>query len=402
MKPRVAAVPPVPRGTPRGHTISSSTPNGAEAVTIRRGLPNVVGVGASAGGLDAFTRLLHGLSPDAGLAYVLVQHLAPDHESFLPELLGRATNIPVVQASDGIRVEADHAYVIPPNVSMTITDGHLRLTTRQKNDGRHLPIDMFLRSLAEVHGAGAVAVILSGAGSDGARGVEAIKEFGGIVYAQNRDSATQPSMPEAAVATGCVDFVLPPEEIAAQLGQLGKYLASTAKEPANAAVAPPAPDDELGAILALLNRRFGVDFSQYRRGTIQRRILRRMLVHRCETRGEYLDFLHRNPAEVEVLSEELLIGVTTFFRDPKAFDALSATGLPEIMRSHSPEAPIRAWVAGCSGGEEAYSLAILLREFTERIGSSVPLQLFGTDLSETAIARARGRVSGGHRRARVV
>lgn len=349
-------------------------------------------MGASAGGLDAFTRLLQGLSPDAGLAYVLVQHLAPDHESFLPELLGRATAIPVVQARDGAHVEPNHAYVIPPNVSMTITDGHLRLTARVKDDGPHLPIDTFLRSLAEVHGAGAVAVILSGAGSDGARGVEAIKEVGGIVYAQDRGSALHSSMPDAAVATGCVDFVLPPEEIAVQLGQLGKYLASSTREHPTAGTARGDQENELRAILSLLQRRTGVDFSRYRRGTIQRRILRRMLVHRHETCGDYLEFLRHNPAELDLLHEELLIGVTSFFRDPDVFEELSASGLPEIMRSHAHDGPIRIWVAGCSGGEEAYSLGILVLEFLERIGSNVSVQLFGTDLSESAIARARAGV----------
>lgn len=186
--------------------------------------PAVVGLGASAGGLDAFLRVLHRLPPDAGLAYVLVQHLSPEHESHLPELLGRAAAIPVVHAEDGMRVEADHAYVIPPNTTLTLTDGHLRLVARKRGRGPHLSVDAFLCSLARVHGSGAVGVILSGSGSDGARGVEAIKEAGGITMAQDSASARHPNMPEAAVATGSIDFILTPEEIAEQLGRLGRHL----------------------------------------------------------------------------------------------------------------------------------------------------------------------------------
>jgi two-component system, chemotaxis family, CheB/CheR fusion protein len=364
----------------------------AEGVDDRNDALAIVGVGASAGGLDAFTRLLQRLPPDAGLAYVLVQHLAPDHESLLPELLGRATVIPVVQARDGIRVESNHAYVIPPNVGMTVTDGHLRLATRVKDDGLYLPIDLFLRSLADVHGPAAVAVILSGAGSDGARGVEAIKEVGGIVYAQDTESARFPGMPEAAVATGCVDFVFTPEEIASQLGQLATYLASPARGRESADGRESDDDADLRAILGLLHRRIGVDFSHYRRGTIQRRILRRMLVHRHETRGDYLDFLRRNASELDLLYEELLIGVTSFFRDPDVFEKLRTSALPDLMKSRAPGLPLRAWVAGCSGGEETYSLAIVLLEFLESIGSDVSIQVFGTDLSESAIARARAAV----------
>lgn len=360
-------------------------------------VPTIVGIGASAGGLEALTRLLHSLSRDTGLAYVVIQHLARDHESVLSDLLGRAAPIPVEQARDGIRIDADHAYVIPPDATMTVTDGHLRLVRRAKAQGLHLPIDTFLSSLADVHGSGAIAVILSGAGSDGARGVEAIKEMGGLTFAQDSESARHASMPEAAVATGSVDFVLPPEAIAVQLARIGRHEASS---PANAAAATattpattPAPDsDDLLEILKLVHRRTGVDFVHYRRGTVERRILRRMLVHHKTTPGDYLALVRRDASALDFLYEDLLIGVTSFFRDADVFAELRNRAFPDLMRTRPPGAPFRIWVAGCSGGEETYSLAIALLEFLEETGTEVPVQMFGTDLSDAAVQRARAGV----------
>lgn len=350
--------------------------------------PPIVGIGASAGGLEAFTRLLGHLSSDTGLAFVLVQHLAPDHESLLPELLARTSSIPVMAAQDGIRVEADRAYVIPPNTSMTLTDGHLRLAAREKTRSPHLPIDLFFSSLADVHGPGAVGIILSGAGSDGARGIEAIKESGGITFAQNAESAAHPSMPMAAIATNCVDFVLPPEAIADRLGQLGRHFALHRRAGSGGG----SEDDTLRPILELVERQTGVDFTTYRRGTIQRRILRRMLLHRHGARAEYLAQLRAEPAEIDLLYEDLLIGVTSFFRDPAVFAELRERALPEMMRARPRDTPFRVWVAGCSGGEEAYSLAIALLEFFAETERRPQLQIFATDLSESAVARARAGV----------
>jgi two-component system CheB/CheR fusion protein len=352
----------------------------------------IVGVGASAGGLEAFTRLVHHLAPDAGLAYVLVQHLARDQESFLSELLGRATAIPVEQARDGVRIEPNRAYVIPPDTTMSVRDGHLSLVRRPKGGGLHLPIDTFLASLAEVHGPAAVAVILSGAGSDGARGVEAIKEMGGITFAQDSKSARHPSMPEAAVATGTVDFVLPPEEIAERLNQIGRHVVPSSDTEERAEAAPAADEDDRLAILKLLHRRTGVDFTDYRRGTVDRRILRRMLVHRLAASSEYVALIRRDVTELDLLYEDLLIGVTSFFRDPDVFEELRATVFPELIATRPPGAPIRVWVPGCSGGEETYSLAIALIESLDAAGVDAPIQLFGTDLSELSVARARAGV----------
>ena len=350
----------------------------------------VVGIGASAGGLDALSRLMKHLPVESGLAYVLVQHLHPDHQSLLPEILQRTSRIPVVGAQDGMRIVVDHAYVITPNTTMTVTDGHLRLVPRSRGRALHLPIDAFLISLADVHGSGAVGVVMSGAGSDGALGVQAIKEAGGITMAQDSATAAYASMPEHAVDTGAVDFVLTPEGIAEQLRRIGAHLAMNESQSTTAGAAIGTDQDvALRMIMMLLQKRTGVDFQHYRRGTVHRRILRRMLVHQQTTRGGYLEHLRLNPAELDHLYQDLLIGVTSFFRDPEVFEALRSTAFPEMLVGHEPDAPIRVWAAGCASGEEAYSLAMALVEFVESASLLTPIQIFGTDLSEPSIAKAR-------------
>jgi two-component system CheB/CheR fusion protein len=350
-------------------------------------IPTIVGIGASAGGLEAFTRLVRRIPPNTGLAYVLVQHLDPEHESMLPNLLAREASIPVRQVADGMKVLANHAYVIPPNTTMSITDGHLRLAERKKMRGPPMPIDGFFSSLAETHQSGALGIILSGTGSDGARGIEAIKAAGGITIAQSAGSARFPSMPESAVATGHVDFVLPPEEIAEKLAKIGQHLArhDTAKPTPS-----PEEENELRKILQLLQSRTGVDFRNYRRATVHRRILRRMLLHRRDTHNEYLNFLRDNPEELDALYEDMLIDVTSFFRDPEVFAALESTGFPQMMKNREPAGPIRVWVAGCAGGEETYSIAISLLEYLAKAEiEETPVQIFATDLSNSSINKAR-------------
>jgi two-component system CheB/CheR fusion protein len=356
----------------------------------RQHRPPMVGIGASAGGLEAATRMLSEIPPDTGLAYLLVQHLDPVHESTLVPLLDRVAKIPVVQAADGMRVQADHVYVIPPNATMTVTDGHLRLVTRDLERGPHFSIDTFLCSLADVEGNAAVGVILSGTGTDGSQGIRAIKEAGGITMAQDAASARFSGMPESAIATGCIDFVLTPEELATQLVLLGKQIAQHGWN--TVITAAEGEEEELRRIFMLLKNRTGVDFQRYRRGTMHRRILRRMLVHRQDTRTEYLAFLRRNPSELDVLYEDLLIGVTNFFRDPEVFDTLQTTIFPQLMRDRPPDAPIRMWTAGCSGGEETYSLAIVLLEFLGERAADTLIQIFGTDVNESAVASARSGV----------
>ena len=276
-----------------------SAPSGHEAARSRAEAPRpegngelkrpppIVGIGASAGGLAPLVELMSYLAKDSGLAYVIVQHLDPAHESALSEILSRAGSIPVISAEDGVKLEADHAYVIPPNRSMTVTDGHLRVVQAEKRRGAHTVIDGFFQSLANVHKDEAVGVILSGAGSDGSSGVEAIKERGGITLAQEPQTAQFPSMPENAISTGCVDFVLAPQQIADQLSRIARHFAN---QPAGES-ALSEDDDDVQKILLMLRGRTGADFRSYRRATVHRRILRRMLAHRKASHADYLEHL---------------------------------------------------------------------------------------------------------------
>jgi two-component system CheB/CheR fusion protein len=370
---------------------SAALPDVADgsARDLPRSSPTIVGIGASAGGLEAFSRLIGELPRDTGLAYVLVQHLDPRHDSMLPELLGRSAAVPVVQAAERMTIEADHAYVIPPNVTMTVADGHLRLVQRQESESPHFSIDAFLRSLAEVHGPGAIGVILSGAGSDGSRGIEAIKLEGGLTMAQDPATARYPSMPKSAIETGYVDFVLAPEEIAAQLTKIGRHIADMGTSPASRERPSAGTSDEVNRILMALRNRTGVDFRGYRRGTVDRRILRRMLLHRQDTPGSYVEYLRDNPQEIDELYDDLLIGVTSFFRDPDAFEALQRDHIPKMLATHPPDRPVRVWVAGCAGGEETYTVAMVLLETLGDDAADAPIQIFATDLSDKSIAKAR-------------
>ena len=345
-----------------------------------------VGVGASAGGLEAFVGLLSHVSPSNGIAYVLVQHLDPAHQSMLPEILEREGNIPVISATDGLHVEADHAYVIPPGSSMTIVDGTLRIVSTDRSRGVQTVIDHFLVSLADVHGSDAIAVVLSGSGSDGAAGIESVKEHGGITIAQDPRSAQFDGMPRAAIETGCVDFVLTPEQIGEELTLIARHLAEDQRSTALA----PAGDGDIERILLMLRSRTGADFRGYRRATVHRRILRQMLAQRARTHADYLEYLRSHPEDLDTLQYDLLIGVTHFFRDPEVFTALKESAFPAMMAGRPADSPIRVWVAGCSSGEEAYSFAIALSEFREETNTTdVGIQVFATDLSEAAIARAR-------------
>jgi two-component system CheB/CheR fusion protein len=344
-------------------------------------------VGASLGGLDAFTRLVRALPSDTGFAFVLVQHLDPAHESLLSQLLARVTKIPVVEAANGMKLAGNRIYVIPPNTQMTVGDGHLRLVARAGGRGPHLPIDAFLTSLAEVHGSDAIGVVLSGAGSDGTAGIAAIREAGGITMVQDSQSARDPAMPESAIGTGGVDFILSPEEIADHLARMAAQLAQ------NGAGASPTPqveaDETLRQILSQLYARHGVDFQNYRRSTVERRIFRRMCLLRQTTRREYLTYVDQNPAELDLLYDDLLIGVTSFFRDPDVFASLRATALPALLARHPVDTPFRVWVVGCATGEEVYSIAITLLECMSESGTALSVQIFGTDLSTSSIATAR-------------
>jgi len=289
----------------------------AEHDTPDESLPfPIVAVGASAGGIEAFTRMLGRLPPDTGMAFVLIQHLSPKHQSMLPEILGRATRLPVLEARNNMRVEHDHVYVMPPGKTMVISHGLLQLAPRTDLGGQHRPIDHFMRSLAEEHGHKAIGVVLSGTGNDGSLGVNEIKAAGGITLAQD-STADQESMPRSAIATGAVDFVLAPEEIANELAGISRHPLAR-----DSGGAPSAEDESFVKILEILRGATGVDFANYKRSTLQRRIARRVILHKLDGMEQYLDLLAREPREVDALYDDVLISVTSFFRNVDAYEAI--------------------------------------------------------------------------------
>ena len=346
----------------------------------------MVGIGISAGGLEALSSLLATLPGDSGMAFVVVPHLPPDEPSLLVDLLAKETPIPVVVATDGALLERDRIYVLPPNHTVAYAEGRLHLALRVRS-AHPTPIDGFLRSLAIGKRSRAVGVILSGTGSDGALGIQAVKAAGGITFAQDPRSARFDGMPLAAVGTGAVDFMLPPEQIGTELGGVAGRL-HLAYQPPPATPAP-ADDEDLRRVFAVLRAAHEVDFTLYRHTTIKRRIARRMVLNRVPTLHEYLGLLKERPLEVEALYADILIKVTHFFRDPETFEALARHVFPALLAARGPDSPIRIWVPGCSTGEEVYSIAIALLEAMGEDQPQVPFQIFATDVSEAALETAR-------------
>ena len=351
---------------------------------------SVIGIGASAGGLDAFKRLLKAIPENSGMAYVLVQHLDPNHESMLPEILQKVTNIPVSEITDDIKVQPDHIYIIPSNKMMVANDGVLLLIPRPaKNiNERNLPIDLFFTSLAEVHQSHAIGVVLSGTASDGTKGLKAIKDHGGITFAQDEASAAYDGMPNSAVQAGVVDFILPPEKIPQKLLEITNI---TSGKDADENI-PQQDEVVFKQILSLLRVRKGTDFTYYKQTTIRRRILRRMALNKNEELVTYLKYLRENKTEQDILYQDFLISVTSFFRDHKSFDNLCESVFPNIVKNKASGQPIRVWVAGCSTGQEVYSIAICFKEFLGYNASTDTggkVQIFATDISEPAIIKAR-------------
>jgi two-component system CheB/CheR fusion protein len=352
--------------------------------------PMIVGIGASAGGLEAFTQLIAALPPDSGLALVLVQHLAPKQQSALPVLLAPHTTMPVIEVTDGVHIEPNHVYVIPPNMQLELVGDRLALSPRPGDRTQHTPIDTFFSSLAATAEARSIAVVLSGTASDGALGIRDVKAVGGITFAQKPASAKHDGMPRAAIATGMVDLVLTPAEIGAELGRLARhpYVPSLLNFRDSIGMR----DDQLRRIFDLLRPVSGVDFRHYKLPTIRRRLLRRMALHRLTEVNAYIQLLQGNPAELKSLFEDLLIHVTRFFREPESFEALAREVLPKLVEGRDQDQPLRVWVCGCATGEEAYSLAISLLEFLQKNQSDVRIQIFATDVSETAIEHARAGI----------
>ncbi len=351
----------------------------------------VVGVGASAGGLEAFRALLKNLPANTGMAFVLIQHLDPHHTSLLPKLLADYSAVPVVEARDGQRLEANHVYVIAPNCTLGIHHGKLQLMARMLNAGLHLPVDNFFGNLADDLGSKAIGVILSGTASDGTLGLKAIKAASGITFAQDEASAEYFGMPGNAIAAGCVDLVLPPKDIAKELTRISRHPFLFHNQMIEAASTSEI-DDSLSKIFLLLRTRTGNDFTYYKQTTILRRIKRRLMVHKLERLPDYVRYLQATPMELDLLFQDLLINVTGFFRDPDSFLSLKEKVLSRILQERIRHQPIRIWIPGCSTGEEVYSVAITIMEQAELQNSVPQVQLFATDIDEKAIDQARAGV----------
>ncbi|HEX6506172.1 MAG TPA: chemotaxis protein CheB, partial [Chloroflexota bacterium] len=348
-----------------------------------------MGIGASAGGLDAFRAFFARMPADTGMAFVLVQHLDPNYESSLVAIVGGYTGMPVHLAEDGVFVCPNQVYIIPPDAILTIRDGVLRLTRPAPPAARRTSIDTFLASLAQDQGENAVGIILSGFGSDGALGVVAIKEHGGLTLSQAEfDHHAKSGMPQSAASSGFVDHVLSVDEMPAALLDYQRHRKSS-----DSVKGPDGLREDLAAhlvtICAVLQSRLGRDFSQYKPGTLMRRIQRRMQVLQTDEVPSYLEQLRSQPNEAELLFRELLIGVTRFFRDAAAFEALETKVILGMLAEPGRSDPLRVWVAGCATGEEAYSIAILLKEGLARSGSRRPVQIFATDVDDRAIQAAR-------------
>ncbi len=426
--------------TPVTNNSSDNPPNSPPAVDgvadnrdelDERASFSIVGIGASAGGLEAFTQLLKALPLDTGMGFVLVQHLDPDHESALTQILTRATSLPVQEATNNQTVQANHVYIIPPDTNLYMAKGVLKLEPRPKVRMPHRPIDTFFESLSQDMRERAIGVVLSGTASDGTLGLEAIKAEGGITFAQDA-SAKYDSMPRSAVGAGCVDLVLSPADIAKELGRIAKhpYLAGqqfdlAARPESDREEATkyddddtPLPSGESGTplsqsqqvhaeadkeeavngrsaasegyrkIVLLLRSHSGVDFSLYKSNTIQRRITRRLVLNNLETLDDYAKFLRGNAKELNALYSDVLISVTSFFRNPEMFDVLQREVFPKLLEQPGDQ-PIRVWVLGCSTGQEAYSIAMAYLESADKFSRLRKLQVFATDLNDTLLDKAR-------------
>ncbi|HET7220447.1 MAG TPA: chemotaxis protein CheB, partial [Vicinamibacterales bacterium] len=341
---------------------------------------HIVGIGASAGGLDSLERLFTHLPTDTGMAFVVLQHLSPDFKSLMDELLSRRTRMRIRQAEHNAVVEPDTVYLLPPMKEMIIRQRRLLLSDRDPRHGLTLPIDLFFRSLAQDVGVRAVAVILSGSGSDGSRGVQEISKAGGTVFSESPDTAQFNGMPLSAMRTGAVDQVLPPEDIALAIAALGR----PEQEPA----APARPSGEergTGAILRLLRDEYGIDFSHYKAGTVTRRIERRLALNRSLDIDMYVEQLQRDPRELSSLYEDLLIGVTRFFRDEDAFETLEQRIIPELLSRLDNDEQVRVWVPGCATGQEAYSIAILLHEGLNARRKPLRIKILATDVHKASL-----------------
>jgi len=362
-------------------SLTEKTGDAAEVEKPGRTPGHYVAIGASAGGLEAIESFFTAMPNGSGLAFIVIQHLSPDYKSLMVELLSKKTPMPVMRAEDGAVVRPDTVYLIPPKKNLTIHHGKLLLTDQEHNRGINLPIDIFMRSLAEDQGEKAVGIVLSGTGSDGMRGVRAIKENGGMMMVQDEDSAKFDGMPRAALSTGLADFVLPPDQMPAQLLAFVKHPRVVKPERSEVLLSE---EDQLSHLFSILRDRCKIDFTFYKPSTVTRRIERRITVNQVNNLQEYVAFLQHHPAEANSLFKELLIGVTSFFRDAELWEKVLQGPLRELLLA-GDNREIRLWVAACSTGEEAYTLAILVRECLEDLGVRRDVKIFATDIDQDAI-----------------
>lgn len=350
----------------------------------------IVGIGASAGGLEALKVVLENLPIDTGLAFVIIQHLAPGQISMLTEILSRSTQMTVHKVTQGAKVEPNQVYVIPPDSSMTIIDDILQLHPRNETRGEGLKgIDAFLTSLAGARKAQAIGVILSGTGADGTEGLKAIKEEGGLTFVQDPETAQYPGMPQSAISAEAAYFILSPESIAKELARIAKH-PQLARAEILGAQTKPTKEDYNKAIFETLKTAFNVDFTHYKESTISRRITRRMVINQIDNIKDYVTFLRSHPKELQALFDDMLIGVTSFFREPKSFEVMNEKIFPELIKNRQRDNPIRIWVPGCSTGEEVYSIAITIQEFlADKNSTNQFVQIFGTDINDRNVERAR-------------
>ena len=341
----------------------------------------VVGIGASAGGFEALERFFNAMPSDSGMALVIVQHLSPDHKSLMVELLSRHTKMLVHQAEEGMALQPDNVYLIPPKKIMTVHQGRLHLADKADRPVPTFPIDIFFNSLAEDNAERAIGVILSGTGSDGSRGLRAIKEEGGVIMVQDPSSSKFDGMPRNAIGTGLADYILPPEQMPGELLKYARHPFARGEREAKAK--EPGEEGRLSRIYTLLKSHSGVDFTFYKQSTVLRRIERRLSINQLESLEDYVKYLYANPDETSILYKDLLIGVTRFFRDPEAFELIKRKVLPEIFKNRS--GPLRAWVCGCSTGEEAYTMAMLFREYMDETGDLRDVKIFATDIDKDAL-----------------
>jgi two-component system CheB/CheR fusion protein len=347
----------------------------------------IVAVGASAGGLEALTLLVENLTPDLGMAYIIVEHLDPNYKSMLADLLSRKTTVPIEEVKQKTRVQVDHIYVIPPNRNLSLERGELCLTSRVKGPARHMPIDFLFRSVGRECPDNCVGIVLSGTGSDGSLGIDEIKAAGGITFAQDQESAKHDGMPRSAIATGHIDYVMNPESIARELRRIATHPFISGKRIPNLS-----QETQLQRIFTILRSHTSVDFKHYKQNTVKRRVFRRMALLKIDKLDQYIKVLSENQGELEALYQDLLIKVTSFFREAASFKILGKYAFPVIAKMRTKQEPIRVWVPGCSSGEEVYSLAIALLEYLGDNVGRIPIQIFGTDVSEVALEKARSGI----------